>query len=259
MENQQELVLKNSRPVIQSEAPRLFSHQQELTLMLPHFEKLLAKFLGKPVRTSPEKALNDFSLLPEIHQTQAIRVLKIQQELLQQAVASGLDAYNELGMLRMAMDKLGLLVDDNLLDRVDQTDVIEILDPNQIQVYRSFSCFAFCNYSLAELVTYPWFMLYERPAWVQHKLVEVGTPIYMDGPGFQSLESWEPYTLRETLTEEKAAFLMQEKFLARMISRLTRETYLLSVKRVSELEASNERNLAFLGDHRSGPSLKLLS
>ncbi|MGZ3711396.1 MAG: hypothetical protein ACXVBE_06550, partial [Bdellovibrionota bacterium] len=175
-----------------------------------------------------------------------LRILRFQRELILEAIAGSTSAFNERVMLQMALDKLELSMDENLLGRVNQTDVVEILDPNQIQVYRSFSCFVLCNYSVAELVTYPWFMLYERPDWVHHKLVELGTPIYTDGPAFQSLDNLQPYSLRETLTEEKAAFLLQEKFLARMISRLTGETYLLSVKQVSPLEASNQTNLSFL-------------
>lgn len=237
---------------------RLLSPEQELRLTLPQLEKLLEKFFGRPVRPSPEKALKDFGALPEIHQQQALSILRFQQEILEEAIACNVDNYDERSLLRMAMSKLRLIMDDNLLEQVEQSDVVEILDPNQIQVYRSFSCFALSNYSLAELVTYPWFMLYDRPAWVEHKLVELGSPIYQDGPGFQSLGSLPAYSLREKLTEEKATFLLQEKFLARMISQVTHETYLLSVKQVSNVESPSQDNLSFLGS-RQRPKPTLLS
>ncbi|MGZ3712603.1 MAG: hypothetical protein ACXVBE_12645, partial [Bdellovibrionota bacterium] len=67
MEKQQNSGIQCARPSIKSDAvPRLLTQRQELALLLPQFESLLATFVGKPVRPSPEKALQDFGFLPEV-------------------------------------------------------------------------------------------------------------------------------------------------------------------------------------------------
>lgn len=209
-----------------------------LTKVIPPLETALSSFLRKPLRRSAAKTIADFALLPETHKQSALKALQLQLQFVNEAIDEGVDAFNEFSMVRMAMRKLNLFSDENILEKMDSSDVVEIIDMNMIQVYRSYSCFGLYNYSIAELVTYPWYELYERPSWVTDKIMELSMPVFQGERSFRELpDLMPPYVLKETRTEERAAFLMQEKFYARMISSLTREPYLLSVKKVTPIEA----------------------
>ncbi len=210
---------------------------KRLAALIPRFEQALFSLLGRNTAPSPAQTLVDFAHLPLRNKQQVINIIQSQLEFVNEAVTNSVPAFDEFSMVRMAMRKLNLLSDDNVLEKVDPTDVVEIIDSNMIQVYRSYSCFGLCNYSISELVTYPWYELYERPSWVTERLMKLGMPVMRGQRSFQDLENTVPaYVLKESRTTERAAFLVQEKFYARMISSLTRESYLLSVKKIKPLE-----------------------
>jgi len=215
--------------------------------LIPRLERALERFLGKNLRPSPARALGDFGLLPEAHQLQVVQVLRSQLSFVEAAVKAGLDAYNEVSLVRMAMRKLNLLADDNIVQKIQMTDVVEIFSSDHTQIYRSYSCFALCNYSIAELVAYPWYELYERPARVHDRLMELGLPVLNGEKSHQDLEDFvPPYLLKEKMTEERAAFRVQEKLYARMMCGLNRSPYLLSVKSIAPIESGPSSGLAFL-------------
>lgn len=220
--------------------------QQRLLTVLPDLERALEDFLGKPMKPSPAKALVQFGKLPLEHQEGAVKGLEGQLAFIQEAIRNGLTAYNEKSLVRMAMGKLNLFADENIVEKVGTTDVVEIFDSHHTQVYRSYSCFALCNYSIAELVSYPWYELYERPKWVEERLYSLSESIFAGRESHVDLEDKVPkYVLKETMTAEKAAFEMQDKFLSRMVSGINRETYMLSVKLVTPIE-TKAGNLSFL-------------
>ncbi len=221
--------------------------QLRLLSLLPELEAALEQFLQKKIKASSPESISAFGRLPEAHQMGAVKALEGQLVFLQEIIRSEMAPYNEKSLVRLAMGKLSLFGDDNSLDQILSTDIVEIFDPEHIQVYRSFSCFGLCNYSIAELITYPWYELYDRPRWVTGKLLELGESVFSGKHVSLNLEELVPaYTLRETLTDEKAAFQVQEKFCLRMISALTREPYLLSVKRITPVDSDENANIAFL-------------
>jgi hypothetical protein len=159
----------------------------------------------------------------------------------------GLDAYSEKRLVRLAVDKLKIDADQNILDTVEHTDVVEIINSDHTQVYRSFSCFALCNYTIAELVTYHWYELYERPSWVQERLYNLCEQVLRTEGCYVDLEPLIPaYTLRETMTPERASFKMSEKFYSRMNSSLNQNPYLISVKKIEPLEEMDLSSVSFI-------------
>lgn len=90
---------------------------------------------------------------------------------------------------------------DDFLDRIQDGDLIEIYDINCTQIYRSWSLFNVCSYTLPELLVYSFDVLYERPSWILGRLMELvpqalspALPII----DFQAAGVGE-YTLRERL------------------------------------------------------------
>lgn len=56
-----------------------------------------------------------------------------------------------------------VLARPELMNLIDEDDVIEIYNTEGIQIYRSWSCFRVCSYSLVDLLLHDWDTLYERP------------------------------------------------------------------------------------------------
>ncbi len=232
---------------VQSSNRLSFPIQTHFSRLVQELEIALELFLGKSIPSTPARAVAAFGNLPVLHREQILRGLEGQLELLYEIMASGIDSCNEQALVHLAVNKLGLLVDNEFLDGILQTDIVEIYDSEQVQVYRSFSCFALCNYSIGELVTYPWYELYERPSWVQERILELSAPVFLGKRRMQSVEGLLPcYVLKETLTESREAFEVEEKFYARMVSGLSHQPYLLAVKKIRPLGPVSADNLTFL-------------
>jgi hypothetical protein len=70
--------------------------------------------------------------------------------------------------------RLGWRPMSDVFSSIKSGDTIEIYDKNHVQVFRSFNMFRCISYSLDELVTYDWPLLYEREAWVQDMMLKMG-------------------------------------------------------------------------------------
>jgi hypothetical protein len=214
------------------------------TLFALHtLEAALSKLLGQTPKRAPVHAWERFLALPSQTRCQIEQSWKDQAAFIQAALDQNLDACDEREMLKFAASKLNLLGDSSLLERIEKDDVVEILNEHHIQVYRSFSCFSLCNYSLVELACYPWFELYERSSVISKQILDRFAHV-MDGKSqFDDLSDLPEYSLRELMTEERALFSMREKFCLKVKSALTREQFLVSVKKVRELPTSPVRYL----------------
>jgi hypothetical protein len=82
---------------------------------------------------------------------------------LEEVVASGYSVREDRKMLWSLMQRLQLRPTSDLFSRLNDSDVVEIyLVPEFIQVFRSFRFFELCNYSLDDLLSRPWWELYDR-------------------------------------------------------------------------------------------------
>lgn len=218
-----------------------------ITAAIHRFETVVGKFIGVQLPKAPQHAWEKFSAIPEPIQMAIIQGVNFQADFAQSAMDDGLDAVNELAMLNWAKGKFGLLSEYGETSDVAEGDVVEIFDKNHIQLYRSYSCFSLCNYSLLELTSYPWFELYERPSSITNMFLDVMPKIYEGQSTFISYVDLPEYTLREVMTDNRAAFGIKEKFMAKMRSTINGETYILSVKKIREFPAmSNAGSVRYI-------------
>lgn len=112
------------------------------------------------------------------------------------------------------------LPSDDFLDLINDGDLIEIYDVRCTQIYRSWTFFKVCSYSLTDLSVYPFDMLYERPSWVLGKLIEL-VPLVLstDLPiiDFQA-KGIREYPLRERLPGHNYMNLFQMKYCTGLLS-----------------------------------------
>ncbi len=207
---------------------------------LERLENALENLTKVRLRQAPETAWMRFLSFPTETQQVIAKAWNGQAEFIEGAVKEGLDAFNELAMLKYAYDRLGFLGDAAVVEDIQPGDIIEIADEDYVQVYRSFSYFSLCNYSIVELSAYPWFELYERSSVVTKQLLE-GQDLILKGKSTRFNFDLPEYTLRELMTEECATFTLKEKYVIRLISALSGKTYALSVKQVREIESMKNR------------------
>jgi hypothetical protein len=201
---------------------------------LRRFEAVVGDFIEVRIPSAPLHAWQKFSTLPEATQGAILSGIRAQTDFVQAAMDEGLEAVDERAMLRWAMRKLSLISDSDVSSEVDPGDVVEIFDEDHIQIYRSYSCFALCNYSLLELVSYPWFELYERSSSITNMFLERMPKLFEGKTAYISYADLSEYTLRELMTEQRSVFGVKERFMARMISAASGKTCVLSVKKVRE-------------------------
>lgn len=217
----------------------------EIFVKIQKLESYLSKLLGNKIKKSSDTIFPNSAAPADLLAIE--KGLDAQIHFLEMVIQEDVDARDEKQMLSLAMKKLGLLSLHSATNLVESTDVVEILDENFCQVYRSFSCFALSNYSLIELVSMPWFELYERPSTVEEKLHWVGGQFLSGSDTYMDLTSViSPYVLREKLSEEKASFLVHERFVVRLRSSLNGKNYFLTVKKIQPTSSEVENNVQFI-------------
>ena len=58
------------------------------------------------------------------------------------------------------------IADEDFFTKIRDGAIVEIYNCDHRQIYRSWSFFTLCSYSLADILVYDWNTLYSRPAWV---------------------------------------------------------------------------------------------
>lgn len=209
---------------------------------IARFNESLKKLTKIEAKAAPEKAWGAFRSLPRSTQWELVSMVESQASFMEGALEQNIDGCDEVAMLKYAVRRLSLDAEDEVLNEIRSGDVVEIFDQNHTQIYRSYSCFSLCNYSLLELAAYPWFDLYERSSLVAKNLIDISNAI-LSGASFIRLNNFPEYSLREALTEERALFALQERFMALIKSAVNGQNYILSVKTVREVPTENATNV----------------
>ncbi|WP_374001344.1 hypothetical protein [Bdellovibrio bacteriovorus] len=108
----------------------------------------------------------DHDHLPHFHQLSTRK---------QSAVIAALEAY--LGALKSEyktedfnherfvfqfLFRVGIIPSEDLNDTIHREKYIQIYNSDQLQIFRSLSCYDRCSFTLEQLTTHPWFDLWER-------------------------------------------------------------------------------------------------
>jgi hypothetical protein len=213
------------------------TERQRIEEIIGRLNGLVERLLNLRLRQPPETAWKKFFSLPT-QQRAAIEMGWIgQADFIEGAINEEVNGFDEVNMLRYALGKLTLIAGTDIVENIEKNDILEIFDENCMQIYRSYSCFALCNYSLLELGSYPWYELYERSSVVTKQLIDYCREVIEGKRGRINLgEVMAPYSFKELLTEEQTSFEMTEKYLVRLRSPITGKSYVLSVKKVRELD-----------------------
>jgi len=172
--------------------------------------------LNFPQRLVSGRSEEQFRQLPVMRKWQVLADLTVNSEIITEMVeedpssSSGRDF--EFKCFDKALRKFKLKLKDNdIFSKIDADDIIEIYTHEGIQIYRSWSCFKFCRYSVEDLLVNNWQTLYSRPTYVVNYLMNLAPQIFQ--PDCETV----PYDLHEYLIvekfiSEKRALLFQMKY-----------------------------------------------
>ncbi|PIS10465.1 MAG: hypothetical protein COT73_09235 [Bdellovibrio sp. CG10_big_fil_rev_8_21_14_0_10_47_8] len=153
----------------------------------------LAEILGIKVEPQNTETQPFFLNLALADQRAALERLKIYCDLFTDVTQSEVPAkFSEKKLLWMALSRLRLLPSADLMSLIGDDDLIEVFVGSR-QVYRSFNYYNICSYSLDELESLPWEILFSvrdpkitaqimsevQEALITKKVVQSGTPLHV--------------------------------------------------------------------------------
>lgn len=115
------------------------------------------------------------------------------------------------------------LADESIIDLIDDGDIIEVFDARGVQVYRSWSFFKFCSYSLIDLLTNDWNTLFARPSVIVEKLMKMVPLVFAPGAKTTPVTIGE-YLVRERISEARRSLLFDMKYVSPLVDPSSRQT-----------------------------------
>ncbi len=182
-------------------------------------EEISALASDSNIRINPyyDKNLPTFSKLEAAGRVNVLKELKLLKELCEGAVGDSISLEEGRKFAWFAMRRLGLRPPSDLFDKIKDTDIIEIHNRER-QVFRCFSYFRVCSYSLEELSSKPWNELYHRNPILEEQIMRAARETA------QSQEITFP-NIREHLVEESSSpFRYQGRYSMQLIAPLTSDS-----------------------------------
>lgn len=134
---------------------------------------------------------------------------------------------NDRDLLSYAFKKLKLATPGDVTSRIfsslEPGDLIEIFNSDGVQLYRSFSYFAFVQYSLVELSRHSFEELWDTESWVMREFNDVRRRIFSGKERGVVAPINRPYKQAERLTEQNAEYVFQRKLFSPVHSLKTGE------------------------------------
>ena len=123
--------------------------------------------------------------------------------------------FSEKKLLTSFLEKTNQYVDDEFWRNFTEDNIVEIYSNEMVQTYRSFNFFKYTGYSLLDLSTFDWQILFERPKWVVDQMQSYVIKALQGIDGALSIDIPE-HILKENyisgLTEEFRTHICMVKF-----------------------------------------------
>ncbi len=132
---------------------------------------------GYSCRAYSEKSLHLLAALPEEKKRATLAQLQILIQIIMQSEFENpspdvSNDHPEKGLLEKALEFYNFELRDDFWKLLEKEDIVEIYNLDEIQIFRTLNFFKTCAYSLADLITNEWFMLWERPSFVIERMIE---------------------------------------------------------------------------------------
>lgn len=128
---------------------------------------------------------------------QALNQVRFYQQLCNEQLSEGYKVRDTLSLTWRALRQLNLVPTSEIFGEIRETDVVEVYSTDHVQLFRNFSFFDFCSYTLEELSVFEWWLLFERDQSVTESIISESQKIF-------------PGDLKETLTPNIPRHVLKE-------------------------------------------------
>lgn len=178
-------------------------------------QKICMMFSTEGVYRKPYlEGLPYFSVLSNAEKESIVEHLRFYCELCEAQIAEGFKLRDNLSFTWRAFRKLDLVPRGDVFGHMTDDDLIEIYSCENKQLYRNFKFFEVCTYTLEELYSREWWVLYERDSEITMKIFDMGARV-MSGEIVESyIPDIQPHRLKEINSAERSTVLQQVKLMS---------------------------------------------
>lgn len=143
----------------------ILNNEKSLSERFAHVAMAVSDILalyGHTVR--PFKSANDleFTKLSQDMQAIYLKHFSTYAEVLYETHNSGQNLNEARQLVWNMMKKIGMHTTDDVLNKINNSQIVEIYNSENIQIFRNLPFFKVCSYTLDEVLSVPWWKLYRR-------------------------------------------------------------------------------------------------
>jgi hypothetical protein len=162
-------------------------------------------------------------------------------EILARAVKHEIDLNDNHALVWWALKEMGLRPSSDLFQSLEKDDVIEVYDPNFIQVFRTFNFFYLCCYSLDQVLTYEWYELYRRDEKITQDMVQICSNVITGKIDRTFFSDYPEHTVEQHLSPDKRKIRIRHRFVSPLHG--PNGIYMFNVFKVSKVEPATQPEL----------------
>jgi hypothetical protein len=171
----------------------------------------MAQASGIKVVPWNDSSLSYFSLMNPVAQASIISSARIFERICSETYEEYKTLKESKAFIWRALKYYGLYPVSNVFEFFEKEMVIELYTKEGLQLFRNFRFMEICSYCLADILTRPWFELFERNDALN---ADIGCELskVMSGGGATLPSSTPTHRIHEAFSEERLFFDMQFKF-----------------------------------------------
>lgn len=193
----------------------------ELFRLLSSEVSEIGRQVGVRIVPFRDPSLPFFSRMGEAHQTAALADLRSYLKVCRTVIASDGDLKDPITLTWNGIKEMNLRPSSDLFNHITDGDIVEIHNPEGIQIFRNFDFYACCSYSLEELYSFSWNYLYTRDPRIIATIVKIATAIYNGSIRNTVVTNLPVHTIEELYSPFKYKILAEVPFISPLFDKQT--------------------------------------
>jgi hypothetical protein len=201
--------------------------------------------IGSRFIKSPARIRTRLESMSEAELSAIYENLSNYSSLLKLAAETGVDPRNDAAFLVLAMREMRLKFPSDFLDILRPKEVVEAYDMNRRQIFRNLHFLEISSYSLLELLSYDWPMLFQRDAEITELIIRQAEQD-MWAANYVIRAEVPVHYIRELLCEKPQVCEVQQLYFAPLFAGPNKPGGALSVCAGRSLGPVDRENLSFI-------------
>lgn len=109
------------------------------------------------------QALTTFENFDFVSQEKVLSDLHQYILICEKAIDNNIHLRSSKKFLKHCLNEFGVKAPESVYDRINDDEIIEAYNMEEIQVFRSVAFMDLCNYTVADVLLFEWYKLYDRP------------------------------------------------------------------------------------------------